>query len=145
MRRLSLLIACAAVFLFGVTPGLAAGGSHNNAGEESAQLAAAADWFTLQRLAPNGAIDTNAHASAFAQAAALPTVPGTWTERTNLPGAGGNDFTDPPAYIDPTSNFSNSTLTRQLARSWPPCCARAKGSSKGWNRLFRRFCISTLS
>ena len=108
MRRLGLLIASAAVLLFGVTPGLAAGGSHRDAGEESAELSEAVNWFTLQRFAPNGAINTNAYAAGFAQALALPTVPGTWTERTNLPGADGNDFSDPPAYIDPTSNFSNS-------------------------------------
>jgi hypothetical protein len=41
-------------------------------------------------------------------ATAIPPVGGTWTERTNLPGAEGNDFSDSPQYIDPTSSFSNS-------------------------------------
>ncbi|HEX9043322.1 MAG TPA: sialidase family protein [Trebonia sp.] len=81
---------------------------HSNAGEESQAAAQAEDWFMSQRLAPNGAVDPNAYASAAAQAAALPTVGGAWTERTNLPGADGNDFSDSPQYIDPTSNFSNS-------------------------------------
>ena len=71
-------------------------------------MAAATDWFTLQRLAPNGAVDPNAFEAVAGQAAALPTVGGAWTERTNLPGAQGSDFSDPPQYIDPTSGFSNS-------------------------------------
>jgi len=71
-------------------------------------VAAATDWFTLQRLAPNGAVDPNAFEAVAGQAAALPTVGGAWTERTNLPGAQGSDFSDPPQYIDPTSGFSNS-------------------------------------
>jgi hypothetical protein len=109
MRRLALVFSSAAVLLFSASPGLAAsGGSHSNAGEESQNAAGAADWFTLQRLAPNGAVDVNAFASAVQQSAALPTVPGTWTERTSGSGADGVDFSDPPAYIDPTSNFSNS-------------------------------------
>jgi photosystem II stability/assembly factor-like uncharacterized protein len=107
MRRIALLVASTAVVIFGVAPGLAAS-SNQNAGEESQAAADAADWFTSQRLAPNGAIDPNAFASATLQAASLPSVAGTWTERTNLAGADGNDFSDPPAYIDPTSNFSNS-------------------------------------
>ena len=108
MRRIGLLLACAAVFLFGVTPGLAAsGGSHKDAGEESAELQEAIEWFTQQRMAP-GFVDPNAYAAAIAQGVLLPSTAGTWTERTNLPGADGNDFSDPPAYIDPTSNFSNS-------------------------------------
>jgi hypothetical protein len=108
MRRLSLLFACAAVLLLGVTPGLAAGGSHRDAGEESNELQASIDWFTSQRLAPNGVVDVNAYAAAISQALQLPSTAGTWTERTNLPGADGNDFSDPPQYIDPTSGFSNS-------------------------------------
>ena len=63
-----------------------AGSSHDNAGEESQAVAEAAEWFISQRLAPNGAVDPNAYAAAAAQAAALPTVGGAWTERTNLPG-----------------------------------------------------------
>jgi hypothetical protein len=108
MRRLSLLFACAAVFLFGVTPGFASGGSHRQAGEESAELQEAIEWFTSQRLAPNGVVNVNAYASAISQALQLPSTAGTWTERTNLAGADGVDFSDPPQYIDPTSNFSNS-------------------------------------
>jgi len=108
MRRLGLLVSCAAVFLFGVTPGFAAsGGSHKDAGEESAELTEAIQWFTEQRMAP-GFVNPNAYAAAIAQGVLLPSTPGTWTERTNLPGADGNDFSDPPAYIDPTSNFANS-------------------------------------
>jgi len=64
--------------------------------------------FTSQRLAPNGAVDPNAYAAAAAAAAALPPVGGAWTERTNLSGVDGNDFSDSPQYIDPTSGFSNS-------------------------------------
>ena len=108
MRRLGSLLACAAICLFGVTPGLAAsGGSHKDAGEESAELQEAIEWFTDQRMAP-GFVNPNAYAAAIAQGVLLPSTAGTWTERTNLPGADGNDFSDPPAYIDPTSNFSNS-------------------------------------
>jgi hypothetical protein len=61
-----------------------------------------------QRLAPNDAVNPNAYAAAAAQAAALPSVGGLWTERTSTSGTDGNDFSDSPAYIDPTSNFSNS-------------------------------------
>jgi hypothetical protein len=108
MRRLGLLLACAAICLFGITPGLAAsGGSHKDAGEESAELQEAIEWFSDQRMAP-GFVNPNAYAAAIAQGVLLPSTPGTWTERTSLPGADGNDFSDPPAYIDPTSNFSNS-------------------------------------
>src|SRR6266849_3563861 len=109
MRRLALLFTSAAVVVFAAAPGLAAsGGSHDTAGQESQNAADAADWFALQRLAPNGAVDPNGFASSVAQSASLPTLPGTWTERTNLAGADGNDFSDPPAFIDPTSNFTNS-------------------------------------
>jgi hypothetical protein len=111
MRRLALLMASAAVVIFSIAPGLAAsggnGGSHQEAGQESSELQQAIDWFTLQRLAPNGAVSPNAYASAAEQSAALPDTPATWTERTNRPGSG-VDFSDPPAYIDPTSDFSNS-------------------------------------
>ena len=79
-----------------------------DAGEESQAVAEAADWFTSQRLAPNDAVDPNAYAAGAAQAAALPSVGGAWLERTNLAGADGNDFSDSPEYIDPTSGFSNS-------------------------------------
>ena len=110
MRRIALIFASAAVVVVGsVAPGLAGTVSpHDIAGQESQDAADAADWFTLQRLAPNGAVDQNAFAAVAGQAASLPITPGTWTERTNLPGAQGTDFSDSPAYIDPTSNFSNS-------------------------------------
>ena len=109
MRRLALLFAAAAVVIFAAAPGQAtSSSSHQDAGQESQDAADAANWFLIQRLAPNDAVDPNAFAAATQQSASLPTVPGTWTERTNLAGADGNDFSDPPAYIDPTSNFSNS-------------------------------------
>ena len=118
MRRLVLIIAAITVAAFVAVPALAAvsssnssspaSSSHSDAGQESQDAANAADWFTSQRLAPNGVVNPNAFASAAAQAASLPTVPGTWTERTNAPGADGNDFSDSPQYIDPTSNSSNS-------------------------------------
>jgi hypothetical protein len=109
MRRLALLLAAMTVVVFAAAPALAASSStHNNAGEESQAAADAAAWFTSQRLAPNGAVDPNAFAAGAAQAALLPSVGGAWTERTNLAGADGNDFSDPPQYVDPTSNFSNS-------------------------------------
>jgi hypothetical protein len=92
-----------------ITPGLAGTISpHDVAGQESQDAADAVNWFTSQRLAPNGAVDENAYAAVADQAASLPITPGTWTERTDLPGAQGNDFSDSPQYIDPTSNFSNS-------------------------------------
>jgi hypothetical protein len=85
-----------------------AGSSHSNAGQESQDVAAAEDWFISQRLAPNGAVNPNAYAAAAVQAASLPTVGGAWSERTNQASTDGNDFSDSPQYIDPTSGFSNS-------------------------------------
>src|SRR5215472_7887498 len=121
MRRFASLFAAIAAVVFMTVPASAASGptgsassansggsSHSDAGQESQDAAEAADWFTSQRLAPNGAVDPNAYAAAAAQAASLPSVGGPWTERTNLPGADGTDFSDSPQYIDPTSNFSNS-------------------------------------
>ena len=113
MGRIALLLASAAVLILGsIQSGLAASGntgsSQQPAGEESQAAADAQDWFMSQRLAPNGAVDPNAYAGVAAQADFLPAVGGPWTERTNLPGATGNDFSDSPQYIDPTSNFSNS-------------------------------------
>src|SRR5215472_15660501 len=115
MRRILLLFTAMIAIIFVAVPAFAGGSSsssasssHSDAGEESQAAAAATDWFTSQRLAPNGAVDPNAYASAAAQAASLPTVGGAWTERTNPPGADGTDFSDSPQYIDPTSNFSNS-------------------------------------
>ena len=108
MRRLALLVASAVAIIAGsISPGLAAS-TNKDPGEESQNVAAATDWFTYQRLAPNGAVNPNAYAAVAGQAALLPTVGGAWAERTNLAGADGSDFSDPPAYIDPTSNFSNS-------------------------------------
>src|SRR5215469_8163276 len=117
MRRIALLFAAMTVVVFTAVPALAVGSSttsasssHGNgdAGEESQAAAEAEAWFIAQRFAPNGAVNPNAYASAAAQAASLPTVGGAWAERTNLPGTNGNDFSDSPQYIDPTSNFSNS-------------------------------------
>ena len=115
MRRFIMLPVAMAVVVLVAVPAFAVSGStssasssHGNAGEESQAAAEATDWFTSQRLAPNGAVDPNAYASAAAQAASLPTVGGAWTERTNLPGADGTDFSDSPQYIDPTSGSSNS-------------------------------------
>src|SRR5215510_15180196 len=115
MRRFASLFAAMTAVVFMAVPASAASGStssasssHEDAGEESQVAAEAQTWFISQRLAPNGAVDPNAYAAAAAQAASLPTVRGTWTERTNLPGADGIDFSDSPQYIDPTSNFSNS-------------------------------------
>jgi hypothetical protein len=108
-RRLALLFTATILAMFAAVPALAANGSdHKDAGEESQEVAEAIDWFTSQRFAPNGAVDPNAFAAGAAQVAALPTTGGAWTERTNLPGADGTDFSDSPQYIDPTSGFSNS-------------------------------------
>src|SRR5690242_6658288 len=99
MRRFLLLFTAMMAVVFVAVPAFAASSpsssgssSHSNAGEESQAAAEAADWFTSQRLAPNGAVDPNAYASAAARAASLPTVGGAWTERTNLPGGDGTDF-----------------------------------------------------
>ncbi len=110
MRRLTVFFALLAAVVFAVAPGFAAAGAspHKDAGEESQDVAEATDWFMSQRLAPNGAVDPNAYAAGAAQAAALPIVGAAWTERTARPGTDGNDFTDSPQYIDPTSGFSNS-------------------------------------
>jgi hypothetical protein len=108
-RRFALLFTATILAMFAAVPALAANGSdHKAAGEESQEVAEAIDWFTSQRFAPNGAVDPNAYPAGAAQVAALPTVGGAWTERTNLPGADGTDFSDSPQYIDPTSGFSNS-------------------------------------
>jgi hypothetical protein len=104
-----LVTSLATAGLFVAVPGFAAGSNPNkDAGEESQALTQAIDWFTSQRLAPNAAVKGNAYASAALHAAALPVVGGAWTERTGAPGTDGNDFSDSPAYIDPTSGFSNS-------------------------------------
>src|SRR5690348_11117978 len=111
MRRLLLLLASAVVIVVGsVAPSLAgnSAGPHDNAGQESQNAAAAADWFTEQRLAPNAAVNPDAFAAVSGQVASLPVTAGTWKERTNLSGAASNDFSDSPTYVDPTSNFSNS-------------------------------------
>src|SRR5213592_4046459 len=75
MRRLALLFASTAVLVFSAAPGMAAS-SHQDPGEESQAAADAADWFISQRLAPNGAVSSNALAAATQQAAALPSVAG---------------------------------------------------------------------
>src|SRR5499427_3440997 len=117
MRRIALLFAAMTVVVFTAVPALAAGSSTTSAtsshgagdaGEESQAAAEAEAWFIAQRFAPNGAVNPNAYAAAAAQAASLPTVGGAWAERTSLPGTDGNDFSDSPQYIDPTSGSSNS-------------------------------------
>ena len=109
MRRLALVVASAAVVVFcSVAPGLAASSSQQPAGQQSQDAADAREEFNLARLAPNGAVDPNAFEAVVTDAMAIATVGGAWTERTNLPGADGNDFSDSPQYIDPTSGFSNS-------------------------------------
>jgi hypothetical protein len=109
MRRLFLLAAVAALaFSTGLGQGSAASNNPNkDAGQESQDAADAANWFTDQRLAPNGVVNDNAFAAVGPAANALPTVGGAWTERTPATGAG-VDFSDPPQYVDPTSGFSNS-------------------------------------
>ncbi len=110
-RRLVVFFAVLAAIIFAASPGLAAGSGSpptKDAGEESQEVADASSWFMSQRLAPNGAVDPNAYASGAAQAASLAPVGGAWTERTARPGTDGNDFSDSPQYIDPTSGFSNS-------------------------------------
>src|SRR5215475_5860403 len=115
MHRFASLFAAMTAVAFMAVPASAASGpassassSHEDAGEESQVAAEAQTWFISQRLAPNGAVDPNAYAAAAKYAASIPSVPGAWTERTNLTGAVGNDVSDSPNYIDPTSNFSNS-------------------------------------
>ena len=111
MRRLLFLFSSAAVLVAGSLAPASAGsaiGPHDVTGQESQDAADAADWFTSQRLAPNGAVNTNAFAAVAGQAGSLGIVGGAWTERTNPSGAAGVDFSDSPQYIDPTSNFSNS-------------------------------------
>src|SRR5262245_31079207 len=110
-RRLAVFFAVLAAMIFAAAPGFAAGSGSppdKDAGEESQEVADASNWFMSQRLAPNGAVDPNAYAAGAAQAAALPVVGGNWTERTARPGTDGNDFSDSPQYIDPTSGSSNS-------------------------------------
>jgi hypothetical protein len=108
-RRLALLSAVVLAFGFAAGPGIAAASpADKDAGEESEAMTEAAEWFFGQRLAPNEAVNPNAYAAGAAAATALPTVGGAWTERTGRPGTDGNDFSDPPQYIDPTSGFSNS-------------------------------------
>src|SRR5215471_18803793 len=79
MRRFAALFAAIAAVVFMTVPASAASGptgsassansggsSHSDAGQESQDAAEAADWFTSQRLAPNGAVDPNAYAAAAA-------------------------------------------------------------------------------
>ena len=75
------------------TMGPASAGSQTVGGEDSTYLDAAAQWFQEQREAPNDAVNPAAYASLAGQAAALPTVGGSWTEKTP-----GNYFTDSPTY-----------------------------------------------
>lgn len=111
MRRLVLLLSSAAVLVVSsVSPASASNGvgPHDQAGQESQDAADAANWFTSQRLAPNGAVSKDAFAAVAGEASRLSPFGGAWSERTNLGPAAGVDFSDSPTYIDPTSNFSNS-------------------------------------
>jgi hypothetical protein len=100
------------VSAFGQAFGAPSSSPHSSAGAESDDVTAAQAWFTDQRLAPNGAVNNNAFAAVQGEVQALLTVPGTWSERTSpatgTTTGGGNDFSDDPQYIDPTSNDSNS-------------------------------------
>jgi hypothetical protein len=109
MRRFGLsALAAAIAILTSLGQGIAAPSAPNkNAGEESQNVAQAAAWFAEQRFAPNEAINNDAYAAIRAAATALQPTGGAWTERTD-PNGPGVDFSDPPQYIDPTSNFSNS-------------------------------------
>jgi hypothetical protein len=110
MRRFGLSALAAAIAVL-ASFGLGLAGStsspNQNAGEESQNVAAAAAWFADQRFAPNASVNNDAFAAVRGQAAALLPTSGSWTERTSPTGPG-VDFSDPPQYIDPTSNFSNS-------------------------------------
>src|SRR5256885_9471857 len=111
MRRLLFLLSSAAVLVAGSLAPASAGsaiGPHDVTGQESQDAADAADWFTSQRLAPNGAVNANAFAAVAGQAGSLGTVGGPWIERTNPSGAAGADFSPHPPSINPTSNLSNS-------------------------------------
>src|SRR5215469_6347808 len=109
MRRLVLLAVLTAGTFFSISfeqVQAASNAPSKDAGEESDALGAAQAWFLEQRTAPNLAISPDAYAAVQAQALALQTTGGAWTERTNP--ASGVDFSDSPQYIDPTSNSSNS-------------------------------------
>jgi hypothetical protein len=112
MRRLILLAAATALAVStSLGQGMAASNPsspNQNAGQESQAAAAAQAWFTDQRTAPNDSVNANAFAAVQGQASSLPTTGGAWTERTNPASGDGVDFSDPPQFIDPTSNFSNS-------------------------------------
>src|SRR5215469_12613485 len=111
MRRLVLLAVLTAGTFFSISfeqVQAASSAPSKDAGEESDALGAAQAWFLEQRTAPNLAISPDAYAAGLAQALALPTTGGAWTERTNPASGDGVDFSDSPQYIDPTSNFSNS-------------------------------------
>src|SRR5260370_16808383 len=87
MRRIALVFASAAVVVVGsIAPGLAGTVSpHDIAGQESQDAADAADWFTLQRLAPTGAVDQNAVPGVPAPPATPPLPPPPRTEPTHPP------------------------------------------------------------
>jgi hypothetical protein len=92
MRRLGILSVGVLLVLAAVT-GPAAAGSTTEAGEESAFLDTATQWFMGQRAAPNESVNPDAYAALRAQAAALPVTAGAWTERTAR-----DYFTDSPTY-----------------------------------------------
>src|SRR5438094_2176597 len=98
MRRLGLLIASAAVFTFGVSPGLAASGGNGSlqtrgelnsaarAFDGADDITRAADSFAASRVAPGTDVSADAFLSAQQAALGLPTSgPATWTELTTQP------------------------------------------------------------
>src|SRR5256885_4931175 len=99
MRRLLFLFSSAAVLVAGSLAPASAGsaiGPHDVTGQESQDAADAADWFTSQRLAPNGAVNTNAFAAVARQAVPLGIFGCPWTQRTNPSGpADGSCSLDP--------------------------------------------------
>ena len=98
MRRLGLLIASAAVFTFGVSPGLAASGGNGSlqtrdqltsttrAFDGADDITRAADSFAASRVAPGTDVSADAFLSAHQAALGLPTSgPASWTELTTQP------------------------------------------------------------
>lgn len=82
-----------ALLVIGMTMGQVSAGSQTEAGEESALLDEGAMWFQGQREAPNNYVNPDAYAALRAASSALPTISGSWRERTP-----GDYFTDSPTY-----------------------------------------------
>src|SRR5919109_2964935 len=109
MRRLGLLIASASVFIFGVSPGLAASGgngslqtksqvaSESKAFEGADDITTAADSYAASRVAPGTDVSADAFSSARAAALQLSTSgSGSWSQLTSQPYDSDNaNFRDP--------------------------------------------------